>query len=119
MDSTDLDCEELAFFSRIYDWAIPYQEKYLGRVLFRYEDESTTPFDLVCSVNLTRLPTVVISTITNAGGTNDGLIHNEFFDIQASDDLLQIVFSRQPDDGPLVITEMFHEIDPRGEFIPT
>lgn len=119
MDSTDLDCEEAASFSRVYDWAAPLQEKYLGRVIFRYEDESAVPFDLLCTVILTRAPISVSDALINVGGVNDGKIYNAFFDLQQTDDLIQIVISRMADDGPVVITEIFHEIDPRGEFIPT
>lgn len=119
MNADDLNCEEAGSFKRIYDWGIPLMEKYLGRVIARYQDESVIKFNVSCTANLTRTPTSVVSTLTNQGGANDGLIHDLFFDIQQSDDLIQIVIARNLSDGPLVITEMFHEIDPRGEFIPT
>jgi hypothetical protein len=119
MNSLDLNCEEPASFTRIYDWSLPLQDKYLGRVAARYEDNSATTFALTCTVNLTRSPFVVTDTVTGQGGLNDGLIHNMFFDIQQSDDLMQVVMSRLANSGPLVITEIFHEIDPRGDFIPS
>lgn len=119
VDTLDLDSEEPGSFTRVYDWGAPLKEKYLGRVIMRYEDESSTPFDVTCTANLTRQPTSVTDNLINEGGANDDLIHNLFFDLQTSDDLIQLVISRGADDGPLQITEMFHEIDVGGEYVPT
>lgn len=116
-DPDDLDCEESASFTRIYDWGAPLMEKYFGRAIIRYEDESTVPFDLTATCIAPRLPSPVVTSIINEGGNNDDLIRNLFFDFEISDDLVQVTFSRAADDGPVQITEMFHEVDVRGEVI--
>ena len=117
MDSTDLDCEEPASFKRIYDWGAALFEKYLGRVILRYEDESAVPFDFTVTCRAPRTPSPVSVSVINEGGLNDSLIHNVFADFQISDDLVEVQVSRGADDGPMVITEMFHEVDKRGEVI--
>jgi len=119
MDATNLDCEEPGSFKRVYDWGDPLMEKYLGRVILRYEDESAVPFDFLVTGVAPRVPSPVVVSVINQGGLNDGLVHNAFADLQITDDLVQIQVSRDALDGPLVITEIFHEIDKRGEVIPT
>lgn len=117
MDEKNLDTEEPGSFKRIYDWGAALFEKYLGRVILRYEDESAVPFDFNVTAVAPRLPSPVSVSVINQGGLNDGLIHNVFADFQISDDLVQIEVSRGADDGPLVITEIFHEVDKKGEVI--
>lgn len=118
VDEDDLDCEEPASFKRVYDWGDPLMEKYLGRVILRYEDESVVPFDFIVTGVAPRAPSPVIKSVINQGGLNDGLVHNAFADLQITDDLVQVQVSRDALDGPLVITEIFHEVDKRGEVIP-
>jgi hypothetical protein len=117
MNVNDLDCEESASFKRIYDWGSPLMEKYLGRVVLRYEDASVVPFDFTVTGRAPRSPSPVSVSVINQGGANDNLIHNVFADLQISDDLIEVQVSRAADDGPLVITEIFHEVEQRGEVI--
>lgn len=117
MNAQDLDCEESASLKRIYDWGAPLMEKYLGRVILRYEDESATPFDFTVTARAPRVPSPVTVNVLNEGGANDSLIHNVFADLQISDDMVEIEVSRGVDDGPMVVTEMFHEVDRRGEVV--
>lgn len=116
MDSTDLDCEEQGFFKRIYDWGSPLFEKYLGRVILRYEDEFVAGFGLAVLARIPRAPNAVITNVTG-GGLNDGLIHNAFGDLQVSGDLIEVEVNRAGSSGPIAITEIFHEVDKRGEVV--
>lgn len=113
----DLNCEESASFKRIYDWGAALLEKYLGRIILRYEDESATPFNLTATCIAPRSPSPVTTSVIGKGGNNDALIRNLFFDIQISADLVQVEISRAANDGPVQITEMFHEVDIRGEVV--
>jgi hypothetical protein len=117
MDEDDLDTEEPASLARVYDWGAPLMEKYLGRVILRYEDESAVPFAYTITGTAPRTPSPVVTNVAAQGGLNDGLIHNSFADLQISDDLVKVAVSRLANGGPIVITEIFHEVDKRGEVI--
>jgi hypothetical protein len=115
VNANDLNCEEPGSFTRVYDWGMPLFEKYLGRAILRYEDNSAATFG--CTVTATPVGRVSAAGLPGGGGANDGLIHEVFADLQVSGDLIQVAVSRIASQGPMEITEIFHEVDKRGEVV--
>lgn len=110
-DPTDLDTEEAAFVTSVYDYDLPLYEKYLNRHILRAEDFGL--FDYTVSM-ITPRQTVTINKVSQ-GGLADGSVANYFADGGVSDDLITVEISRAADDGPLSITQIFHEVEKRGE----
>lgn len=110
-DPTNLDTEELAFIKGVYDYDLPLYEKYLNRHIIRAEDLGTFAYAVTMITNRQ----TITKSLTGQGGLADESVANYFADLGLSADLITVDISRAADDGPMSITQIFHEVERRGE----
>jgi hypothetical protein len=112
-DPVDLDTEESGFIKAVYDYDLPLYEKYLNRHVLRAEDLGTFAY----AVTMTTPRQTLTDNLSGQGGLADESIADYYADLGLSADLITVTVSRAADDGPLSITQVFHEVERRGETV--
>ncbi len=110
-DPTNLDTEETCILCKLHNFDIIGFEKSAMNVWFKYEDRGKGKINIALVTKRGKLPDVIVPFGTDEAKQR---ILQAYADTNLTDELIQINYIRQPNQGELSIIEFNPKFEPRG-----